>query len=189
MDMTKYFKKSDDKLDGRVLNSFVPCSSTSSVLSAVGEMNSVQEEQDHKKKRQVLPEKVKKDVAYYAWKHGNPEARRWASKKYPDYTFKRETVRDWKVKYQKAFESNEVGIFFALPGQGRPSKMSDELTTEVKSILHNLRVSGGAVTRKTVIAIGNGVLKARCPEMLEENGGNITLTNKSARVVLNLYIG
>ena len=38
-----------------------------------------------------------------------------------------------------------------------------------KSILHNLRVSGGAVTRRTVIAIGNEVLKARCPEMLEEN--------------------
>ena len=47
--------------------------------------------------------------------------------------------------------------------------MSDELTTEVKSILHNLRVSGGAVTRKTVTEISNGVLKARCPEMLEEN--------------------
>ena len=67
--------------------------------------------------------------------------------------------------------------------------MGDELTAELKSILHNLRVNGGAVTRKTVIAIGNGILKARCPEMLEENGGNITLTNKSARVVLNLYIG
>ena len=179
MDITKYFKKSNDKLDGRVLNSFVPCSSTSSVLSAAREMNSVQEEQDRKKKRRhVLPEKVKKDVAYYAWKHGNPEARIWVSKKYPDYTFKRETVRDWKVKYQKAFESNKVGISFALPRQGRPSKMSDELTTEVKSILHNLRVSGGAVTRKTVIAIGNAVLKARCPEMLEENGGSITLTTK-----------
>ena len=184
MDITKYFKKSNDKLDGRVLNSFVPCSSTSSVLSAAREMNRVQEEQDWKKKIQVLPEKVKKDVAYYAWKHGNPEARRWASKKYPDYTFKRETVRDWKVKYQKAFESNEVGIFFALPGQGRPSKMSDELTTEVKSILHNLRVTDGAVARKTVRAIGNGVLKARCRELLEENGGSITLTTKWARGVL-----
>ena len=82
-----------------------------SALSCKGD-DSVQEEQDRKKKRQVLPEKVKKDVAYYAEKHGNPEARRWASKKYPDYTFKRETVRDWKVKYQKAFESNEVGNFW-----------------------------------------------------------------------------
>ena len=184
MDITKYFKKSNDKLDGRVLNSFVPCSSTSSVLSAGREMNSVQEEQDRKKKRQVLPEKAKKDMAYYSWKHGNLEARRWVSKKYPDDTFKRENVRDLKVKYQKAFESNEVGNFFALPRQGRPSKMSDELTTEVKSILHNLRVSGGAVTRKTVIAIVNGVLKARCPEMLEKNGGSMTLTTKWARGVL-----
>ena len=65
-----------------------------------------------------------------------------------------------------------------MPRQGRPSKISDELTTDVKSILHNLRVSGGVVTQKTVIAIGNGVLKARCPEMLEENGGSITLTTK-----------
>ena len=145
------------------------------MLSAAREIYSVQEEQNRKKKKQVLPEKVKKDAAHYAWKHGNPESRRWASKKYPNYTFKRETLRDWKVKFQKAFESNEEGNFFALPCQGRPSKMSDELTTEVKSILHNLRVSGGAVTRKTVIAIGNGVLKARCPEMLEENGGSITL--------------
>ena len=88
------------------------------------------------------------------------------------------------MKYQNAFENKEVGNFFALPRQGRPSKMSDELTTEVKSILHNLRVSGGAVTRKIVIAIGNGVLKARCPEMLEENGGSITLTSKWARGAL-----
>ena len=88
------------------------------------------------------------------------------------------------MKYQNAFENKEVGNFFALPRQGRPSKMSDELTTEVKSILHNLRVSGGAVTQKIVIAIGNGVLKARCPEMLEENGGSITLTSKWARGVL-----
>ena len=154
------------------------------MLSAAREMDSVQEEQDRKKKRQVLPEKAKKDMAYYTWKHGNLEARRWVSKKYPDYTFKRENVRDLKVKYQKAFESNEVGNFFALPRQGRPSKVSDELTTKVKSILHNLRISGGAVTRETVISIGNGVLKARCPEMLEKNGGSMALTTKWARGVL-----
>ena len=47
------------------------------------------------------------------------------------------------MKYQKALESNEVGNCFALPRQGRPSKISDERITEVKSILRNLRVSGG----------------------------------------------
>ena len=66
----------------------------------------------------------------------------------------RETVRNWKVKYQELFESNKVGLSFALPCQGRPSKRSDELTTKVKSIKHNLRVSGGAVTWKTVTEMG-----------------------------------
>ena len=88
------------------------------------------------------------------------------------------------MRYQRAFESNEVGNLFVLPLQGRSSKMGDELTTEVKSIPYNLRVSGGAVTRKIVIGIGNGVLKARCPEMLEENDGYITLTTEWARGVL-----
>ena len=83
------------------------------------------------------------------------------------------------MKYQNAFESNKVGNFIALP-----SKMSDELTTQVKCILHNPGVSGGAVTRKTVTAIVNGVLKARCPKMLEENERNITLTTKWTRGVL-----
>ena len=84
MGITKYFKNWNDKLDSRLLNSFVLCSSISSELSAARETNSVQEEQDCQKKRQILYEKFKKDVAYYAWKHGNPEGRRWASKKYPD---------------------------------------------------------------------------------------------------------
>ena len=167
MDKNKIFKKSNDKLDGHVVNPFVPRSSTSSVLSAARKMNSVQEEQGRKKKRQVLSEMVIKDVAYYEWKHGNPEARGWASKKYPDYSFKRDTVRDSKMKYQKTFESNKVGNFFALPREGRPSKISDELITEFRCILHNPRVSGGAVTRKTVIAIVNGVLKARSPKCWE----------------------
>ena len=34
--------------------------------AATRKMNSVQEEQDRKNKRQVLPGKVKKDVPYYA---------------------------------------------------------------------------------------------------------------------------
>ena len=57
------------------------------MLSATRDMNNVEEEKYRKKKRQVLPKKVKKDVGY-AWKHGNAEARRWVLKKYPDYNFK-----------------------------------------------------------------------------------------------------
>ena len=126
MDIMKYFSIStNDKLDGRALNTSIPGSSSSSVLSAARELNSLQEQQEQKKKRQVLPEKIKKEVAYHAWKHGNPEARRWASKKYPNFTFKRETLRDWKIKYQKNFESNEGAEYFTLRRQGRPAKYQD----------------------------------------------------------------
>ncbi len=83
-------------MDGRALNASIPGSSSSLVLSAARELKTLQEKQEEKKKRRVLPEKIKNEVACRAWKHGNPEARRWASTKYftPNFTFKRETVRD-----------------------------------------------------------------------------------------------
>ena len=41
--------------------------------------------------------------------------------------------------------------FLALPRTGRPSLVSDGLTTEIKSILSNLRISGCAITREVVV--------------------------------------
>ena len=69
MDITKYFKKSNDKLDRRVLNSFVPCSSTSSVLSAAGEMNSVRNK-IAKRKDKFYPKRLKRT---WLTTHGNME--------------------------------------------------------------------------------------------------------------------
>ena len=110
--------------------------------------------------------------------------RRWTSKKYPQISFKRETVRNWKIKHQKNFQSQEREELFTIPRQGRLSMVSDELVTEMKAILHNLRVSGGAIRWKTVIVIGNIVLSSRCPEKLIKNGGSVTLTTKWARGIL-----
>ena len=62
--------------------------------------------------------------------------------------------------------------------------VSDERVTEGKAILHNLCVSGGAITRRTVLAIGNGVLSSRCPDKLARNGGNITPSAKWAKNIL-----
>lgn len=44
-------------------------------MSAARERNMSQVKQEQKKKRQLLPGKNKKEVAYYAWKHDIPEAR------------------------------------------------------------------------------------------------------------------
>ena len=32
----------------------------------------------------------------------------------------------------------------SLPHQGRPTKINDDMLTEVKSVLHNLQASGGS---------------------------------------------
>ena len=37
------------------------------------------------------------------------------------------------------------------------------MLTRTKSLLSNFRMSGAAITQKAVIAVGNGVLIARCP--------------------------
>ena len=96
---------------------------------------------------------MKKETANHVWKYDNPEARRQASKKYPNFRFKKETVRDWKIKHQKNCESQERVELFTISWKGRSSMVTDELVTEIKAILHNLRVSGGTISPKTVIAM------------------------------------
>ena len=62
MDITKFFLPTEnDKLDGRALNSSKFEASTSSQTSAGRELNNLQEKEQVKKKRQVLPEKIKKE--------------------------------------------------------------------------------------------------------------------------------
>ena len=75
MDITKG-KSTNNKLDGPVLNISIQGSSYSSVFSAAGELNSLQEQQEQKNKRYVLPENMKKEIPYHVWKYRNPEARR-----------------------------------------------------------------------------------------------------------------
>ena len=48
------------------------------------------------------------------------------------------------------------------------------------------RIPGAAITRKVVIAVGNGVLGARCLERMTRKGGSITFSIKWARNVLKL---
>ena len=141
-------------------------------------------------RQQTIPEKIKKKVAYRAWKYGIPEVRKWDDKKYSEYKFKRETVRDWKFKYEKYCKENLAGSansyqsLFTMPQRGKPTLISEELSTEIKQILSNLRVAGCSVSRKVVISVGNGVIASRCPEKISRNGGKINLTVKWARGIL-----
>ena len=139
---------------------------------------------------QAIPEKIKKEVANCAWKYGIPEARKWGDKKYPEYKFKRETVRDWKFKYEKyckenlAVSANSSQSLFTMPQRDKPTLISEELSTEIKQILSNLRVAGCSISRKVVISVRNGVLASRCSEKMSRNGGKMNLIVKWARGIL-----
>ena len=62
--------------------------------------------------------------------------------------------------------------------------VSQELTAEIKMILHNLQIADCAISRKTAIAVGTGVLQFKSPEVLLQNGSSIKLTTKWARRIL-----
>lgn len=88
MDITKHFWESEyEKLAGGSLNISVSSSSFSSQLSATKELDTLQEKQDEKKKRQVLSEKIKKEAGHHILKYVIPEARRRDCKKNLSFTF------------------------------------------------------------------------------------------------------
>ena len=66
------------------------------------------------------------------------------------------------MKYKEDFRQSGVDSssenVFTLPLAGMPPLVSQDLMTEIKSILSNLRINGCAITREVVIAVANGVL-------------------------------
>lgn len=49
-----------------------------------------------------------------------------------------------------------------------PSMVSQELATEIKMILSNLRIAGYAISWKTAIVVGTAVLQSKHPKVLLE---------------------
>ena len=57
------------------------------------ELNASMQQKETKKKRQVVLEDMKREVVFYANKHGTPAVRKWESGHYKGYEFKRGAVR------------------------------------------------------------------------------------------------
>ena len=55
---------------------------------------------------------------------------------------------------------------------------------KVKYIVVGTRAAGGVISRRMVIAIGKGVVKANKPNLPKEFGGNLDLTEGWARGVI-----
>lgn len=186
MSIFTYFKPAEkDQLLGEALQSATGDVSPTQVCVA-RTLNAEIQESLKPKTRQRYSEKIKQTVGFHANKHGVTAARKWAVQHYRGFQFKRETVRDWKQKYKKMYiERGSVepsSVNFKSPG--RPSMISEELATEIRVILQNLRTAGCGISRKTVIAVGEGVLSAKSPDLLRKNGGTVSLSIKWARGIL-----
>ena len=68
--------------------------------------------------------------------------------------------------------------------KGRPNLLDDETLAKVKDGITGIRFTGRVISRKIVIAIGNGAIKANSPSSLKKYDGHIELTDDWARHVL-----
>ena len=101
--------------------------------------------------------------------------------KYPKYTIIRTSVNNWKKKIEKDGKIDNATVHRR---KNRPNLLDDVFLVKVKGVVTGVRMVGGVISRKMVIAIGTGVIKANCPSKLKDFGGHIALTEGWARGVL-----
>ena len=134
------------------------------------------------KKYSTVPRHIKNEVGEYSLLNGTKLAVEKFKKKYPKYTFIRTSINNWKNKIQR--DKNDPGSSTVHERRGRPNLSPDELMLKVKDVITGLRLAGGVISRKMVMAIGTGVVKANFPSKLKEFSGHIVLTEGWARNVL-----
>jgi len=129
-----------------------------------------------------VPEKMKREVGQYAVYHGASAAVKHFNQIYPNYVFRRTTVNSWKTKIKTSKSQNSQDVVFKK--KGRPNFLSEDLLKKVKVLMIGTRSAGTAISRRLVVAIGKGIVKANNPKSLRENGGSIELTEDWARGII-----
>ena len=164
----------------RLSNSEIVDSVTDNVCRAELEMprEEVKQRVARKETYESIPDKIRKEVGRYALINGTKASIDQYSKIYPKYTFKRTTVNTWKAKCK----NNKEGPL--AKNSGRPNVLSNELLKKTKDIVIGTRQASTVISRRMVIAIGTGVVKANEPNLLEEYGGHLELTEDWARHLL-----
>ena len=128
-----------------------------------------------------VPEWIKNEVGEYALINRTKSALEKFNTKYPQYTFVRTSVNNWKKKIENDKKQNIVTV---IAKKGLPNLLDDETLAKVRDGITGTRLTRGVISRKMVIAIGNGVIKAFSTSSLMKYGGHIELTDGWARHVL-----
>ncbi|KAJ8300690.1 hypothetical protein KUTeg_022209 [Tegillarca granosa] len=103
-------------------------------------------------------------IAIYAIENGNTAAARYFSKEFGS-PVNESTVRGITQSYEKMkkMSSSLNQQIMSLPKspRGRPLKLGD-LDSKVRDYLRNLRLTGGIVNSRVVLAAAKGVVMAKC---------------------------
>ena len=97
-----------------------------------------------------IPKHICMEVGKYALAHSTKDALTKFSKQYPKYTFSK-----------ASFKNN--GNSQNLRKIARPNLLSEELLKGTKGVIIGSRLAGTVISRRMVIAIGTGVVKANDP--------------------------
>ena len=165
--------KSDDKVPPFL------CSASGSVNQA--EISIISNEiksytQSRKNYNTSVPERIKNEAGEYALIHGTKSALEESGEKYPKYTFIRTSVNNWKKKIEKDKKNDNATVHRR---KGRRNLLDYEFLVKVKDVMTGVRMAGGVIWRKMVIAIGTGVVNVNCPSKLKDFGGHIALNEET----------
>ena len=162
-DLRAYFERRSTRSDGPAKkknpNPEIIASPTEHVSRAEIEMDEV-EKSTSRQSYNNIPKHIPMEVGKYALAHSTKDALAKFSKQYPKYTFKRTSINFWKASIKNNGNSQN------LKKIGRPNLLSEELLKRTKNVIIGSRLAGTAISRRMVIAIGTGVVKANDPDTI-----------------------
>ena len=199
MALLKYFQPRADPLlpkpDGS-LSKVVP---SSSITAANKEVKRVLDLSDEAGGKDPAPKRGKYEhytgaekvqIGKRAAEHGVVATIRYFSKIFPDRSLKESSVRTWKKKYLQEIarrrREGEHLLVKELPEKktGRPLMLGEELDKQVRAYLVSLRENGAVINTAIAMACAQGVVKSYDSNLLECNGGHISLTKNWAKYLM-----
>ena len=101
-----------------------------------------------------LPKHIQTEVRRYTLDHSTKDAIEKFSKEYRKFTFKRTWTNSWETSLKNSGDRQTFNK------KGRQNLLSETLLTKKKGVIFGSCLAGTVISRRVVIAIGTGVIKA-----------------------------
>ena len=138
-------------------------------------------------KYSVFTDEEKAKIGKRSAKYGVASTMRFYALKHQRFSkLKQSSVKDWRKKYLLAERntSNESVVKLLSSSRGRPLLLGKELDRQVQRYLEQLRENGSVVNSAIAIACAIGVVKSHDRNLLQSNGGYLSLSKSWAKSLL-----